>query len=141
MRDGLAAVAARTPLVDDAVARTFGVETILPSQQGPRRRAAAGTTALAAAVLWNACQDAGLLPRRGPVSDQRRALARAWLLGELDQEVPLSVAAACAAVGLDGDALAAAVRRTRCQRRRRAAASLRDFPPFDKRVEDVAPGR
>jgi hypothetical protein len=92
-----------------------------------------GPTALLAAILASALEDAGLLnarhfaghglapPRpatayaREVARDEhrRRAVAVAWLLGELDGAVPLPVTLACAALDLDPAALAVAVRR-RC---------------------------
>jgi hypothetical protein len=52
--------------------------------------------------------------RRSRAPRRRRATARAlahrWLLGDLDAEVTVPVAVACAALGLDADALAGTVR-------------------------------
>ena len=96
------------PRIPDAL---IGTEVILPVQWVNRHpRSRTGPRALACALLEAACQDAGLLPVRGPVSARRRQLARLWLLGELEQQVAVPVAVACAAVGIDADALAAVVR-------------------------------
>jgi hypothetical protein len=74
-------------------------------------------------VLASALVDVGLGPRLAPartapvaaraaarVARTRRGVARAWLLRELEREVACPVAVACAAVGIDPDVLAAAVR-------------------------------
>jgi hypothetical protein len=76
MRDGLAAVAARTPLVEDAVARSFGVGTILPTQFARGRACSPGPIALCGAILASALEDAGLTPRRPAPPRQSPAYAR-----------------------------------------------------------------
>jgi hypothetical protein len=93
---------ARAPvLVEDAIARTFGVESILPTQFACGRAASPGPTALLAAVLTSALEDAGLLPPRAAPprtstayarqvarrDHRRRTVALAWLLGQLDGTV------------------------------------------------------
>jgi hypothetical protein len=100
MRGGGGAGAARAralaPAVTAAIVpHTFGVETILPTQVGRSPAAARGLTALYAAILERALDDAGLLRTHGAPSrpatpytkalarrtQQRRASALAWLLG------------------------------------------------------------
>jgi hypothetical protein len=104
-----------TPAAQDEAAALVGggLHILLPSQVG-RRSPAAGEIALAAALILDACGQAGLIPRRWPISSADRATARRWLRGELDGRVHYPVALACAAVGLDPDALARAVRRLGC---------------------------
>jgi hypothetical protein len=101
-----------TPAVQDEVAALVGggLNTLLPTQV-PSRHPAVGEIALAFALLLDACSQAGLIPRRGPISIADRTIARRWLAGELDTTVHYPVALACAACGLDPDALARAVRR------------------------------
>ena len=79
-----------------------------------RTRPTTGMRALACALLEAACQDAGLLPCRGTLPARRRVLARQWLLGELEHQVAVPVAVACAAVGIEPAALASVVRRLGC---------------------------
>jgi hypothetical protein len=88
-----------TPKVDDTVARTFGVESILQFACG--RAAWPGPIALLAAILASALEDAGLLPSRAALprtatayarqvarrDHRRRTVALAWLLGQLDGTV------------------------------------------------------
>lgn len=64
-------------------------------------------------------------PDRAPVetAPHRRALARSCLCGELDDQVQLPVHTVCAALGVDPDALAQAVRR------RSAVPALPDVRP------------
>ena len=95
-----------TPTVQDEVAALVsgGLHILLPSQVR-RRSPVAGEIALAAAMLLDACGLAGLIPRRGPISIADRTTARRWLAGELDTTVHYPVALACAACGLDPDAL------------------------------------
>jgi hypothetical protein len=112
-------------LVDDALARTFGVESILPTQFACGRGASPGPMALLAAVLTSALEDAGMPFRAAPPRnstayarqvarrDHRRCtIALAWLLGELDGTVDVPREWVCAALGLDAEALADAVRLT-----------------------------
>jgi hypothetical protein len=100
----------------------LGVESVLPSQV-PRRSAiyTTGTRALFARVLALALYDAGwpfngctprVVPTQHPVRWQtQRTLAVRWLCGELDAEVTVPVRLVCDVLGIDADALAAAVRR------------------------------
>jgi hypothetical protein len=111
--------------VDDVVAHTFGVETILPTQVGRSPVAAHGLTALYAAILERALDDAGLLRTRAmpprPASaatralarqaQHRRALAVAWLLGQLEYQVDVSLELVCMALDLEPAVLGDVVRR------------------------------
>jgi hypothetical protein len=99
-------------------ARPFDVALLLPTQV-PRRAPTPrtfGPHALLVRLLLDALADAGCLGRsprwRRRAGIAPRTLARAWLAGELEDQVPLPVATVCDALGLDADALAAAVRRS-----------------------------
>jgi hypothetical protein len=111
---------------------------VLPSQLARRGSVhAGGATALCAAVLAGAVADAGLGPARATpprrsatyartaaaLAQSRRELAIAWLLGALEDQVQLPVHTVCAALGVDPDALAQAVRR------RSAVPALPDVRP------------
>jgi hypothetical protein len=76
---------------------------------GPSRVPVTGMPALAHAVLANACLDAGLARRRGPVPPRDRRSAARYLL-EADPDVPLSLEAACALADLDADRVRAIAR-------------------------------
>jgi hypothetical protein len=76
---------------------------------GPPRGPATGMPALAHAVLANACLDAGLARRRGPVAQRDRWSAARYLL-EADAAVPLPLETACALADLDADHVRALVR-------------------------------
>jgi hypothetical protein len=104
------------PFVEDAIARLFGIYAELPSQLPRRERAARGPTALLAGVLANALEDAGVVRlrrfqavppataygrRAARIGPGRRATARAWLTGTLDDQVVVSVQMVCDALGLD----------------------------------------
>jgi hypothetical protein len=75
----MAVVVRRTPapaFVEDAVARTFGVETILPTQFARGRACSPGPVALCAAILASALEDAGVTPRRATPPRPSTAYAR-----------------------------------------------------------------
>jgi hypothetical protein len=117
---------ARAPsLIDDAVARTFSVELVLPHQLPLRRGGPTGPRALLCRLLYYALVEAELGPSarrplrgrtplarwRRHVRPAKRQLARRWLCGELDDQVALPIGFVCDALGLDAAALAAVVRR------------------------------
>lgn len=62
-----------------------------------------------------------------------RALARRWLLGELDAEVVGPITVACSALGLDPEALADAVRRRSARPLRPPRAIEPACPPLEER--------
>jgi hypothetical protein len=97
-------------------ARPFDVALLLPTQL-PRRAPTprtCGPHALLVRLLLDALADAGCLGRsprwRRRAGTAVRMNARAWLAGELEDQVALPVATVCDALGLDAAALAAAVR-------------------------------
>jgi hypothetical protein len=103
----------------------LGLHQVLPTQLPRRHRGVGGPPAFFAALLANALEDAGLGPRRPPpprtsaryarladrLAASRRALAVAWLCGQLEREVVVPLEVACTALGIDAAALAAVVRR------------------------------
>ena len=110
--------------VEQSLRRALGLHQVLPAQQSRAAPASAGARRFFGALLLRAVDEAGLAPRRssGPPQvaggDGRQArrraaartLARRWLCGELDDQVTVTVAVACSALGLDAEALADAVR-------------------------------
>jgi hypothetical protein len=125
MQRGGAGVARAPALADDAVARTFGVELVLPHQLPLRRGGPTGPRALLCRLLYYALVEAELGPsarrplrRRTPLARWRRhvrpaerQLARRWLCGDLDDQVAVPIGWVCDQLGIDAAALAAAVRR------------------------------
>ena len=103
----------------------LGAAIMRPCQfPGPRCERAEGARALLLRLLADALHQADLGPcirRQGPgfrpVGTRARAkqvaLARRWLLGELDAEVALPVGFVCDALGINADVLAAAAARAR----------------------------
>lgn len=104
----------------------LGAAIMVPSQwPGPRRERPDGARALLLRLLADAlhCADLGPrirrrqgpAPRTGPdrggthARATRIALARRWLLGDLDAEVALPVSLVCDALGIDAGVLSAAV--------------------------------
>jgi hypothetical protein len=127
MAHGGAGVARAPVRVEDIVAQTFGVELVLPHQLPLRREGPTGPRALLCRLLFYALVEAELGPSarrplrgrtalarwRRHVRPAERQLARQWLLGELDdQGVTVPVGWLCDQLGLDAEALAAAVRRS-----------------------------
>ena len=76
---------------------------------GPRQARRPGWPALARAVLAEACLDAGLARRRGPVAERVRWSATNYLL-ETDPDVPLPLETACLLADLDPVRVRATVR-------------------------------
>jgi hypothetical protein len=68
---------------------------------GPSQAQQAGWPALARALVAEACLDAGLARRRGPVRRRDRDSAARWLLEANDATEPVPLALACALAGLD----------------------------------------
>ena len=86
------------------------VGVILGTQwPGPSQAQAGGWSALARTLLAEACLDAGLARRRGPVRRRDRWSAARYLL-ETEPDVPVPLAVACALAGLDADRVRAVAR-------------------------------
>jgi len=112
--------------VEPTLRHALGLHQMLPVQCATAAPASAGLRRFYAALLALAVDEAGLAPRRGTglprasryartqARTTARTLARLWLAGELEAEVTVPVAVACAALGLDAAALADAVRRLGC---------------------------
>jgi hypothetical protein len=93
-------------------AQLLDVAQIVPAQL-PRRVAGSdsGVRALYAEVLREALRGAGVVRSIAPIHPRRQALAVAWLVGTLDDQVVLPVTVVCDALGIDAGTLAATVRR------------------------------
>jgi hypothetical protein len=76
---------------------------------GPSQAQRAGWPALARALVAEACLDAGLARRRGPVRQRDRWSAARYLL-EADEPVPLPLETACLLADLDPVRVRATVR-------------------------------
>jgi hypothetical protein len=114
-RDGQRVLVLR-PAPRCLTARPFDVAQLLPTQL-PRRAPTPrtfGPHALLVRLLLDALADAGCLGRsprwRRRAGTAVRTLARAWLTGALEDQVPLPVATVCDALGIDASVLAAIVR-------------------------------
>src|SRR5262245_46240203 len=98
----------------------LGAAIMRPCQfPGPRCERAVGARAMLLRLLADALSQADLGPRMrrkgartgpGRVTRAQVAVARQWLVGELDDQVALPVGWVCDMLGIDVDVLAADVR-------------------------------